>query len=205
VNGRSKSAIPKGKKARSEWTLPYRPGAPPAEDDFCAKAGAIWDEYRERKRNFPVRGERGLARGKPDASLPPFDTPMGFFKRQSFGLLYSYALRAEDRAIIKKLVMRSTYQPERPSFRENFFHWGMVAIYLVEGVSGAREVASARKRSGGWERRWPMLILNEVPPKHLIGFIYQSACSERIGKLLRQRSRDPSLTFQVLEPALRDG
>lgn len=189
-------------KSRAEWTLPHRPRAPLAEDEFCASAGAIWDEYRERKRRIPPWGERGLANGKARPSPPPFDTPNSFFKRQSYGLLYRYVLRPEDRAVIRKLVMRSTYQPERPRFKDNFFHWGLVAIYLVEGVAGARGVAAAKKAIGRMGKEMAYAHFNRVPPEHLIGFIYQSACSERIGQLLRLRSQDPSLTFQLVEPSL---
>ena len=180
--------------SRPKWDLPYKPHAKDNETDFCVRAGAIWDETRLRETREKSRKEEG---GDP---LPPFDTARGYFKRQAYGLLTHYERHAADKSMIRKLVTKYAFQPERPTFRQNFFHWGLIAMYLVEGVKGRKQVDATMRAVYRMGREMLYAHRNDVKPENLIGFIFQSACSEKIGLLVKEGRPDPSLTFTPASP-----
>lgn len=180
--------------ARPNWSLPYRPHATDNETDFCVRVGLIWDEYWlrvEREKKLKAQGIH---------PPPPFNTAKGYFKRQAYGLLTHFERQAIDRSMIKKLVTRYAFQPESPTFRQNFFHWGLIAVYLVEGVRGKKQVDSTMRAIYRMGREMLYARRNDVKPENLIGFIYQSACSKNIASRIKNNVLDPSLTFVPVLP-----
>ena len=182
----------KAKKAnrnRVAWTLPNRPRAEDNEVEFCERAGLIWDEYRRRKERENTEGKGRIA---------PFATAEGFFKRQSYGLFYKFVDGADDKKMIKRIVTKFAYTPESPTFAENPYHWALIAMFTVEGVGGKEEITAAKKKI--WRLGNEMLYAkrSSVKAEFLIGFLYQSACSKNISKLIEKGGVDPSVMLNPL-------
>ena len=175
------------------WTYEHEPKAKEDEQDFVRRVTAIWDGYYERKSS-----KKG--------SFAPFDTAEGFFKRQAYFLFYEKLNSAEYRKMIDKIVTKSAYEPKKPTIRENPFHWALIAMFAIEGVAGdttekddAKAVAAARKKIGRWGAEMLYARQNYITGEHLIGFLYQSACSKNIGKLINNGTPDPSLKITRID------
>lgn len=188
----------KQKKTRRDkiaWFIPHRPKLKKREEEFCGRVDAIWEEYHQR------RQQEALNKLQPQKSCqnttnPPYDTADGFFKRQIYALCYEYE-NATDGKMIRNIVERYAYSPESPSFDENRYHWTLIAIFTIEGISGKKEVTAAKKKI--WRLANEMLYArrNNIKAEHLVGFLYQSACSKNISSLLENRFPDPSLTLHL--------
>lgn len=181
------------KAPKLNWTLDHRANAKPNEEDFCERASLIWAGYRQRvEHQTELKAQR-----KPPP--PPFDSAKGYFKRQAYELLRTFRKSQADRTMVRRLVHRSTAEVSSPSFQRNFYHWGLVAMYASEGLVGSKEIAAARKSIERMGREFLYASSNDVKPIHLIGFLYQSACSKNLSSKIPPGVTDPSLDLRPVQ------
>jgi len=186
---RAKKSKKKKKYVRESWTVDYpkpRKGKKNNQqfECFTNSVSSIWEGYDERKRDKENR--------------LPFDKPEAFLKRQSFALLYQYQLGREDRRFIKRFVERFAPCRKIPPFGDNFFYWGLIAIYAVNGVAGKKEIDKAIRQISRYSNEMLYAQQNKIKADQLIGFINQSGCTRDIYSLVKGRIPDPSLQVKRL-------
>lgn len=116
--------------------------------------------------------------------LPPTDTAQGFFKRGAYRLICHFLDAGRD-DIIKQFVEGDGNVPPRgPSFADNPFHWGLLAM-----SKDGKLITKDQRRLYASQ----MLYAHRhgVPEHFLIGFIYQLGRTDRIFAKVRQGAFEP--------------
>src|SRR3712207_4205875 len=119
---------------------------------FRFEARRVWSGYAARRRRSGGR--------------PPWDTANGFLKREAYRLVRHFDHSGHGDAI-QALVRDYGREPRSPTYEQNKFHWGLLAI------QGNRTdlLKSPQRRLFATELLYAEL--HGVPELHLIGFIYQ--------------------------------
>lgn len=97
--------------------------------------------------------------------MPPWNNPAGYLQREVYRLTRALD-DAELGSIIERTVIANGSVPRSPTYQENKFHWGLLA------VEGAAPLLTPPRR-----RLFASQMLyadrHNIPEAHLIGFIYQ--------------------------------
>lgn len=122
---------------------------------------------------------------------PPFDNAEGFLKREAYLFLRTtIGTKSGDKAI-RSIVRRFVGEPKAPTYRENPYYWGLLAIDSGYDKLGPHRIS-----------RYAMQLLyaanNYVPAMYLVGFLYQSRGSTSLAAKLGSKHRDPSLNVGVV-------
>tara|TARA_R110002049_G_scaffold205431_2_gene376008 strand:- start:150 stop:686 length:537 start_codon:yes stop_codon:yes gene_type:complete len=160
-------------------------------DEFFTRTKLLYVGYKVRQDKaeaYRLEKEKAIkAKKRPPKSLPPFDKADSFFKREAYALLREYS-DSEGRAIIKSVVRIYADEPRYPSYTENRFYWGLVAIDSGEGILSKQKLSKIAKQLLYADH-------NGIAPQLLIGFLYQIGGSDHIHKQLSKNYRDPSLNL----------
>lgn len=114
----------------------------------------------------------GNGKAKVDTRQPD-DTAQNFFRRGAYLLIRSYLTTGRE-AVIQKLVTDCGNQsPRRPTFQDNPFHWGLLAMY-----SDRSRLSKERRRL--YAHQMLYAHRHDVPEHFLIGFIHQLGRTDRI-------------------------
>jgi hypothetical protein len=148
-----------------------------AEDAFLRHAQAILKGYLHR-RHLKAR--------------PPFDNAEGFLKREAYSFLRITIGTKSGAKAIRSIVRRFVGEPKAPSYRENPYYWGLLAI-----DSGFDEVGPHRISRYAMQLQYAGK--NHVPAMHLVGFLYQCRGSTDLAAKLRAKHRDPSLNLTLVQ------
>ena len=140
-----------------------------AKNEFLDRA----DEIRENYTRDPKR-----------QATSPYSSPLGSFKRESYKLLRRTISAEGGHNVIKSVLKDAKVDPPRLNFRENQFHFGLLAI------DPERE-AMDPKRLSLFARQLTYADLHEVPAHFLVGFLHQSGSSASISKKLKADYREP--------------
>lgn len=125
----------------------------PAATEFEQRADHILAEYSAKLTAEVVRS--------------PYQAKEAYLKRASYGLIREY-LRAPGRyRTIKSIVRRWHREPRSPSFSENPFFWGLIAVDPQADVLNPARIHLYSQQQLYAHR-------HDVPPHFLIGFLYQS-------------------------------
>lgn len=130
-----------------------------ARAHFSSEARRILKGWHRRRR---IEVEVKARRKKPS---PPWDNSRGYLRREVYRLVRLFDELGHAEAIKAIVVQRGV--PRSPSYEENKFHWGFLAL-----ESHPSTVLNPHER-----RLFANQLLyadrHEVPEVHLIGFIYQ--------------------------------
>lgn len=139
-----------------------------ALERFSDQAFAMVEEYTANK-------------GKPAPS--PYFEPYKAFKRKAYALIRRTRLEQGGGQLIKGIVRRYDVEPAHLHYKGNEFHFGLLAIDPED------EVLDARKRSL-LARQLTYAHLHDVPPKYLVGFLWQSGPTAEIPRKLKRKIGD---------------
>jgi hypothetical protein len=114
-----------------------------------------------------------LRRRRQTTPLPPWDTANGFLKRETYRLVRHFDLNGHGDAI-QALVRHYGREPRSPTYSQNKFHWGFLAI---QGEQDAF-LRSPQRRLFAAELLYAER--HDVPELFLLGFIYQLGAQESI-------------------------
>jgi len=194
--------VGKRKPSRAKKRIAPADKLSPAEDAFLAHAQKIMDGYgsrrvedaRRRFENARRKDENDrLGKGTLLVELlelsPPFDQAEGFLKRESYSLIMEY-IRKNNGKAIRSIVRRFVGEPRYPDYPENPFYWGLMAIDSRYQDLGARRISK-------YAQQLHYAHKNHVPPKFLVGFLYQIRGAVDLKHLLLMKHRDPSLSMQI--------
>ena len=136
--------------------------------------------------------QEGYLARKGRKGLAPFDTAESFFKREAYSLLYQVE-PARLHRIVTHILTRNSRIPRKGTYKENRFHWGLLAID-PDGVcldEGGRKVFR-------YARELHFARRNGVPATYLIGFLHQIGGVRRIPRSLSEvKKGHPSLFMEV--------
>jgi hypothetical protein len=150
---------------------------PPAQVAFEEMADRIREEFLRRKN---LKG------------LRPFETANGNFKRSAYALIRRTMAQPGGAGTIKGVVRRGAPRlPNSPSYTENPFYWGLLAI------DPHLEVILKRQYLTLFAQQFLYANRNAVGPEHLIGFLYQAAVRRDLPAKLAEQKSDQSL---ILDP-----
>ena len=71
-------------------------------------------------------------------------------------------------------------------------------MFTVEGVEGEKKITAAKKKIGRLGNEMLYARRSHVKAEFLIGFLYQSACSKNISKLIEKGGEHPSVKLEPL-------
>ena len=149
-----------------------------AEQRFEMAADNIQIEFKRR------RGQKGLR---------PFENANGYLKRAAYALIRRTIAERGGAATIKSAVRRVTRLPDSPTYTENPFYWGLLAIDPHLDAIRKRQYLSLYAQQLLYANR------NAVGPEHLIGFLYQTASQRDLSARLESRRPDDSLVLEPLD------
>lgn len=119
---------------------------------FSQQASRIRDGYRRRldRTNY----------------MTPWDNPNGYLRREIYRLVRHFD-SSDQGAAIQLIVRDAGREPRSPSYEQNMFHWGLLAL---EGPRGNLLTPQDRRKFAN-----ELLYANRhgVPELYLIGFLYQ--------------------------------
>lgn len=165
-----------GKKSGTRTRTKPAPTAPtsrsklsPAAVRFEAAGDAIQEGYRQRKK---------LPR------LPPFDGKWGFLKREAYRLIRRQITEPGGHRTIKSIVRRWKREPREPSYDDNPFYWGLLAIDPAQDILDQRDLTRFAHQLMYAHR-------HDVPAHFLVGFLYQSGSTAEVSRKLAEGQREP--------------
>jgi hypothetical protein len=139
------------------------------EEKFDDQAERIFTGYKNR------RGVKGR---------PPYDTAEGYIRREAYAFLEREI--AGGGRTIKTLIRKFGLQPRYPSYKENPFYWGLLALDpTLENLT--------RHKVSLYARQLLYAHRNAIPANYLIGFIFQSGINRDLPLTGDAQKRDPSL------------
>ena len=150
----------------------------PTELRFERAADNIQTEFVRR------RGQKGLR---------PFENANGYLKRAAYALIRRTIAEPGGAATIKSAIRRVTRLPDSPTYRQNPFYWGLLAIDPHLDAIRKRQYLSLYAQQLLYANR------NAVGPEHLIGFLYQTASQRDLPARLESKKPDDSLVLEPLD------
>lgn len=138
--------------------------------EFDAVSGALIKEWEARKNSSAV--------------MPPAETAAGYLKRECYRIIIHYMTKGP--ASFFEWVVRRDGRAltSRVKLEENPFHFGLLALFNGE------DVVSRQDRST-FASQMLYAYHHSVPPKFLIGFIYQAGSKEEIRRKLAEGVIEP--------------
>lgn len=117
-----------------------------------------------------------------DEYLSPFQSPAGFLKRECYALILEY--RVEGKYTIIQRLSRSDMQASpQPTYQDNPFFWGLLAI-------DPHLTAIGRKNNRFYADQLKYAHQHGVGPEHLVGFLYQSGSESSLRRKVRLNLQD---------------
>jgi len=117
-------------------------------------------------------------------AMPPAESPAGYLKRECYRIIIHYL--SKDRARFFEQVVRRDGRglTSRVKLEENPFHFGMLALFTDDSVV-------SRQDRSTFAMQMLYAYHHAVPPKFLIGFIYQVGSKEEIRRKLAEGYVEP--------------
>lgn len=116
--------------------------------------------------------------------LAPTETATGYLKRSGYTLIRTY-LDAALGGIIIDQVRKDGRVPKRsPTFEENPFHWGLLAIFADDSI-----ISKDERRL--FANQFLYAHRHNVPEHFLIGFLYQLGKTQQVFDHVRSGRREP--------------
>lgn len=115
--------------------------------------------------------------------LAPTETATGYLKRSGYTLIRTY-LDAARGGIIIDQVRKDGRVPKRgPTFEENPFHWGLLAIFADDSI-----ISKDERRL--FANQFLYAHRHNVPEHFLIGFLYQLGKTQQVFDHVRSGRRE---------------
>lgn len=148
------------------------------------KPGQGSDAYRE----FDGVGDQLITEWKRrknlTENLPPAETAAGYLKRESYRIIIHYFTKGPA-SFFERVVRRDGRAlTSRVRLDENPFHFGLLALFNGD------DVVSRQDRST-FSTQMLYAYHHAVPPKFLVGFIYQAGSKEEIRRKLSDGYMEP--------------
>lgn len=139
-------------------------------DQFDAIARELIDEWQRRKRSAEIAS--------------PAESAAGYLKRECYRIIIHY-LTQERARLFEEVVRRDGRAlTSRVKLCENPFHFGLLALFSGD------DVISKQDRST-FATQMLYAYHHSVPPRLLIGFIYQAGPKNEIKRKLIAKSIEP--------------
>ena len=113
--------------------------------------------------------------------LSPFNSAEGYLKRECYFLIKKFM--TDNSASIKKLSCYSSRTAKQPSYTDNQFYWGLLAIDPAYAAIKERNLIL-------YSRQLLYAHRHNVSSEFLVGFIYQSGSPRSLRVKLDQRKRE---------------
>ena len=114
----------------------------------------------------------------------PYLNKRNTFKRQSYALIRSKLSDAGGHNVITAAARYLGCAPTNLYFSGNEFHYGLAVIDQEKEILKAQRLSLLA-------RQMTYAHLHDVPPRYLIGFLYQSGSSVSISKKLKEGYEQP--------------
>ena len=134
-----------------------------------------------------------FVRRKGANGLRPFESANGYFKRAAYALIRRTIAQPGGAGTIKNAIRRFSRLPNSPSYRQNPFYWGLLAIDPYLDTIKQRQYLSLYAQQLLYAHR------NAVGPEYLIGFLYQTASQRNLPARLAAKRPDESLLLESLD------
>lgn len=128
-------------------------------------SGAELSQFRILSRRILDGYQRRIRMRENRRTLPPWDTPSGYLQRETYRLVRLLDDHGLSSAITQTVALNGRV-PRSPTYEDNKFHWGLLAI------EGARNFLTPQQRRL-YAGQMLYAARHGVPEVHLIGFIYQ--------------------------------
>lgn len=136
--------------------------------EFIDKVEEIVEEYNIRK--------------KEKSAECPFVSAEGYLKRECYILITNSNTRWHN-DFIKKLSVYTNRERRQPSYEENRYYWGLLAIDPSHDMIGHNDLQI-------YSRQMLYAQRHGVPPEHLVGFLYQSGNQKSIQGKVQDNKRE---------------
>lgn len=171
------------------------------EDAFFKHAMQIVEGYECRRKNDHRRRQinrriknmnaaRQLSTKRFVQIRPPYDQAEGFLKRESYALIQRLVQSDTGSKLIRSIVREYDQAPRYPSYRENPYYWGLIAIDSAHKILGPQRISRYAKQLNYASK-------NHIAPAQLVGFLYQIRGSVDLQPQLSDGQRDASLNMLI--------
>jgi hypothetical protein len=115
-----------------------------------------------------------------------FESGTSYLKTECYILIKNY-MHWEKRQPIKELSRYDNRDNRQPTYEQNSFYWGLLAIDPIFSQIPEKHVHA-------YAQQLLYAHLHQVPPEHLVGFLHQSGSPSRLNdKILRGFREDQFL------------
>lgn len=135
-------------------------------------------------------------RKKNESPVSPFDSAMGYLKRESYRIIIHF-IKIEETSFFERVVRRDGRAlTSRVKLDENPFHFGLLALFNGDDVL-------TRQDRSVFSMQMLYAYRHCIPPKLLIGFSYQSGSKDDIRRKLAEHYVEDGFKCDYKKP-LRD-
>lgn len=161
-----------------------------------ARIDSRTDSFREFDKVGNALIKEWLERKKLKGVLPPGESASGYLKRECYRIIIHYMAKGPA-SFFEQVVRRDGRAlTSRVKLEENPFHYGLLALFDGE------DVVSRQDRST-FASQMLYAYHHSVPPKFLIGFIYQAGSKDEIRRKLAKGEIEPGFE-SVYKANIRD-
>jgi hypothetical protein len=117
-------------------------------------------------------------------ALPPAESAAGYLKRECYRIIIHYLTKGSASFFERVIRRDGRALTSRVKLEENPFHFGMLALFADDSVVSRQDRSS-------FAMQMLYAYHHSVPPKFLIGFIYQVGSKEEIRRKLAEGLIEP--------------